>query len=91
VSRPPEILLRPLWAEPISLEPPAFGEGHGGEDARFLHDIFMGSEADPLGRAASHRDGALSILTRIAASQAFKTGEVVRVTDLLKFKFYLTT
>ena len=55
-----------------------------GGDIRLLHDIFVGADNDPLGRAAGHLDGATSILTGIAANKAFKTGEVVKVADLLK-------
>lgn len=84
ISSPPTILLRPLWAKPIEIEPPAFGAGHGGGDVRLLHDIFVGGGDDPLHRAAGHLDGALSILTGIAANRAFETGEAVRVAELVK-------
>ena len=84
VTKAPQIVLRPLWAKPIELEPPAFGEGHGGGDIRLLHDIFVGGGDDPLHRAAGHVDGAMSILTGIAANLAFKTGEPVRVAELVK-------
>ena len=42
-----------------------------------------GTEADPLGRAADHVDGAQSILTGIAANQSFATGLPVTVKQLL--------
>jgi predicted dehydrogenase len=85
-TRPPQILLRPLWALPVEIDLPVETEGgHGGGDIRLLHDIFVGTANDPLGRAAGHLDGATSIMTGIAANQAFKTGEVVRVADLVTF------
>lgn len=83
-TQPPRILLRPLWAKPIEIEPPAQEEGHGGGDKRLLHDIFVGGQADPLKRAAGHLDGATSILTGIAANQAFRTGQPVQVASLLQ-------
>jgi hypothetical protein len=85
INPPPRIVLRPLWAKPVEIEMPKVAEGgHGGGDIRLLHDIFVGADNDPLGRAASHIDGATSIMTGIAANQAFKTGQVVRVADLLR-------
>lgn len=82
--KPAQIVLRPLWAKPVEIEPPTFGEGHGGGDIRLLHDVFVGGGDDPLHRAAGHVDGAMSILTGIAANQAFKTGEPVKVANLVK-------
>lgn len=82
---PPRITLRPLWAKPTEIVMPIATEGgHGGGDIRLLKDIFVGTDNDPLGRAAGHIDGATSILTGIAANQAFKTGQVVKVADLIK-------
>jgi predicted dehydrogenase len=84
-SLPPKIVLRPLWEKPVEIELPVATEGgHGGGDIRLLRDVFVGADNDPLGRAAGHVDGATSIMTGIAANRAFKTGEVVRVADLLK-------
>lgn len=42
--------------------------GHGGGDPELLNDLFGTSVDDPHRRAASHIDGALSILTGIAAN-----------------------
>lgn len=83
---PPTITLRPLWEKPVNIEMPIAKEGgHGGGDIRLLNDVFLGADPnDPLHRAAGHLDGATSILTGIAANKAFKTGEVVKVADLLK-------
>ena len=38
---------------------------------------------DPLGRRSSHRDGALSLLTGLAANESFVTGLPVDVADLV--------
>jgi hypothetical protein len=40
-------------------------------------------EPDPLGRRATHRDGALSLVTGFAANRSLETGEPVRVAELL--------
>ncbi|MBN9393534.1 MAG: Gfo/Idh/MocA family oxidoreductase [Chloroflexi bacterium] len=84
VTLPPRIVLRPLWEKPVEIDLPTSTEGgHGGGDIRLLRDVFVGADNDPLGRAAGHLDGATSIMTGIAANRAFKTGEPVRVSDLL--------
>jgi predicted dehydrogenase len=79
------LTVRPLWGRPVQVELPDGSEGgHGGGDTRMLDDIFIGAQADPLGRAADHVAGALSILTGIAANRSFNTGLPVRVTDLVR-------
>lgn len=82
----PEIILHPLWGKPYAV-PIEMGQGgHGGGDVRLLEDLFARERpADPLGRAAGHIDGALSILTGIAANRAMQTGLPVRVADLVRF------
>jgi predicted dehydrogenase len=80
------LLVRPLWGKPVQVELPDGSEGgHGGGDTRMLDDIFKGAQADPLGRAADHVAGAMSILTGIAANQSFATGLPVRVQELVRF------
>jgi len=88
VREPASILVRPHWGKAIAVEMPATNQGgHGGGDKRLLRDVFEGGEADPLGCAAGHIDGALSILTGIAANQSMATGLPVRVRDLLDLPF----
>lgn len=73
----------PHWEKPYHVEIPKGEGGHGGGDLLMLEDLFGGkSHPDPLARAAGHRDGALSILTGIAANCAFASGRTVRVADL---------
>ncbi|ASW55261.1 Gfo/Idh/MocA family protein [Plantactinospora sp. KBS50] len=77
------LTLRPYWAPPRQI--PVAGRtrsGHGGADARMARVLF-GGEADPHGRTATARDGALALLTGLAANQSMATGEAVRVADLL--------
>ncbi|KAL4902704.1 hypothetical protein BDW74DRAFT_186675 [Aspergillus multicolor] len=79
------ILLRPLFGKPEEVEIPEGSGGHGGGDPQLLNDLFGdGPGDDPYRRAASHVDGALSILTGICANQSMRTGQVVRVDDVFK-------
>ncbi|WFE97896.1 Gfo/Idh/MocA family oxidoreductase [Micromonospora sp. WMMD987] len=77
------LTLRPFWAPPTRIPVQGYTrQGHGGADVRMTRVIF-GGEPDPLGRAATARDGALALLTGLAANRSFDTGEPVRVADLL--------
>jgi predicted dehydrogenase len=79
------LLVRKHWEKPVELDlPDISGGGHGGGDERMLADLFSGRTVeDPLGRASTHRDGALSLLTGLAANRSFETGLPVQVDDLL--------
>ncbi|MEE1942915.1 Gfo/Idh/MocA family oxidoreductase [Streptomyces sp. TRM 70361] len=66
---------------------PRAGGGHGGGDDVLLRDVFApgaegGSPGDPLGRAASWRDGVRSVAVGLAANRSLATGQAVRVADL---------
>ncbi|MNP54218.1 putative oxidoreductase YteT precursor [compost metagenome] len=58
--------------------------GHGGGDPVMLRDIFERPLEDRFNRAASHVDGALSIMTGIAANRSIATGLPVKVDQLIK-------
>ncbi|MFD0662486.1 hypothetical protein [Thermocatellispora tengchongensis] len=75
----------PFWRPAYDVEVPGYvREGHGGADARMAAVLFGGDgEPDPLGRSATERDGALSLLTGLAGNQSLDTGAPVRVADLL--------
>lgn len=74
----------PLFGKPYTVEIPEGKGGHGGGDAVMLEQIFSSDPpADPFARAASHIDGAASILMGIAANHAMATGKLVCVDDLL--------
>jgi predicted dehydrogenase len=77
------LTLRPYWKPPqeIELQPHERG-GHGGADAR-MTAVLLGGRTDPLGRSATARDGALALLTGLAANHSLETGGPVRVADLL--------
>lgn len=86
VKEPATLLLRPHWGKVQQIEIPSTNEGgHGGGDKRLLDDVFKGGQADPLGRAANHLDGAMSILTGVAANQSMATGLPVSVPPLVRF------
>lgn len=86
VDEPASVLIRPLWGKPQRVEMLNSHEGgHGGGDRRMLDAIFIGDQDDPLGRAADHVSGAMSILTGIAANKAFATGLPVQVASLVQF------
>jgi hypothetical protein len=59
--------------------------GHGGGDPVLLNDIFGVPEPDPFNRAASHVDGAMSILTGIAANKSIASGMPIDIASLLRF------
>jgi predicted dehydrogenase len=80
-----KITVHPMFASPYEA-PVVEGEGgHGGGDPVLLNDLFGTPVPDRLNRAASHVDGAMSILTGIAANKSIRTGQVVQVKDLVQF------
>ncbi len=84
VSEPTKLVLQTHWEKPRQIELPQVNAGgHGGGDALMLKDIFAPDGNDPLGRSASHIDGARSILTGIAANRSMATGQAVNIASLL--------
>ena len=80
----PEIIFQPHWGKPQVIEYSADSlAGHGGGDDRLLRHLFVGVDDDPLGLAADYVDGAKSILTGIGANISMKTGEPVKVQELI--------
>lgn len=79
------IKIYPMFDEPYEVEIPAGVGGHGGGDPVLLNDLFGNPEYDEFHRAASHIDGAMSILTGIAANKSIATGMPVRIKDLVEF------
>jgi predicted dehydrogenase len=73
----------PMFGQGYEVEVPVGDGGHGGADPVMLEQIFSPSPPpDPYHRAASHIDGAASVLVGIAANQAMATGQMVRIDDL---------
>jgi hypothetical protein len=73
----------PMFDQPYEVEVPEGEGGHGGADPVMLEQIFAPNPPpDPYNRAASHIDGAASIMMGIAANESMKTGQMVMVDDL---------
>lgn len=81
--RSARIRVYPMFGQPEEIEVPAGDGGHGGADPILLEQLFSPNPpADPFKRAASHIDGAASILVGIAANEAMQTGKMVAIDDL---------
>jgi len=82
-----KLTFRPMFGEPCEIPFEEGIGGHGGGDNVMLNDIFGDPQPwtapDPFKRAASHIDGAYSILTGIAANKSIDSGLPVQVKDLL--------
>lgn len=79
------ILVFPMFAEAYKVEFGQSAGGHGGGDPVLLNDIFGVPVEDEFHRAANHIDGARSILTGIAANRSIRTGQPVKVDELVHF------
>ena len=76
------VTLRPLWAPPVDHTVDHDHAGHGGADARMLATLFDGAPA-LAGDRAGAREGALALVTGLAANRSFATGAAVPVADVL--------
>ncbi len=73
----------PMFGMPYKIEAPVGEGGHGGADPVMLEQIFSPTPPpDPFHRAASHIDGAASILVGISANESMRTGRLIQVDDL---------
>jgi predicted dehydrogenase len=79
------LTLHLLFQPPIEIEVTNGLGGHGGGDPELLRDLFGERVPDEFKRAANQIDGAMSILTGIAANRSMRTGEVVQVKDVLNW------
>jgi len=73
----------PLRGAPREIEPWTGTGGHGGGDDVMLNEIFGDAPADKYKRASDERGGAYSMLIGAAANQCFKTGQSVRIDQLV--------
>ncbi|HEX6195863.1 MAG TPA: Gfo/Idh/MocA family oxidoreductase [Jiangellaceae bacterium] len=81
------LTVRPYWEPPRQVNVPGYTRsGHGGADARMTHTLFTAAAHTPdrLGRAATERDGATSLLVGLAGNESMRTGEPVRVADIVQ-------
>lgn len=77
------LTVRPYWEQARQIPVTGYTRsGHGGADAR-MTGVLFGGYPDPMARAATARDGALALLTGLAANRSFETGQPVRIADLL--------
>ncbi|HEY4383558.1 MAG TPA: Gfo/Idh/MocA family oxidoreductase, partial [Ktedonobacteraceae bacterium] len=73
----------PMFGTAYDVEIPLGEGGHGGADPILLEQLFSPHPPeDPFKRAASHIDGAASILVGIAGNEAMRTGKMVVIDDL---------
>lgn len=79
-----EITVFPMFAEPYDVPVITSAGGHGGGDPKLLQDLFGVREEDRFNRAASHVDGAMSILTGIAANESIRKEVPIKIRDLIK-------
>jgi predicted dehydrogenase len=80
-----KITVHPMHDKPYPVKIVQAEGGHGGGDPILLNDIFGTPKNDKYHRAAGYVDGAMSILTGIAANKSFATGLPVDVDTLVKF------
>jgi predicted dehydrogenase len=76
----------PMFGEGYDVELPSGEDGnHGGADPVMLEQLFSPNPPpDPFNRAASHVDGAASIMLGIAANRSMETHQPVRINDLFR-------
>jgi hypothetical protein len=78
-----ELRVFPMFGTSYDVSVSAAEGGHGGADPVMLEQIFSPEPpADPLNRAASHVDGAVSVLTGFAANEAIRTNKQIAIDDL---------
>ncbi len=88
VRRTPENNVRlevfPLFGESYKVNVEITEGGHGGGDIRLLKGLFLeAKEPDRLQRKAGGIDGAMSILTGIAARRSIEQGRMVSIKELV--------
>ncbi len=83
VVRGKKITVYPMFGDAYDVPIPEGVGAHGGGDEVLLNDMFGVPEYDPFHRAASHVDGAMSILTGISANKSIATGMPVDVLSLV--------
>ncbi|MEF3306048.1 Gfo/Idh/MocA family oxidoreductase [Paenibacillus sp. GYB003] len=80
-----KLTVQPMFDKAYEVEIEERAGGHGGGDPILLNDLFGERTEDRFRRAASHVDGAVSILTGVAGNLSMQTGGAVRIDDLVKF------
>jgi predicted dehydrogenase len=80
-----QMRVHPMFGQSYKVDVPAGDGGHGGADPVMLEQIFSPvPPPDPFNRAASHIDGAASLLVGVSANESMKTGQLIVVDDLFR-------
>ena len=77
-----KITVYPMFDTPYEVSIEDAKGSHGGGDQILLEDIFGTPKEDKFNRAANQVDGAMSILTGIAANKSINTGLPVEISSL---------
>ena len=80
-----KIMVYPMFGPAYEVKVEEAEGGHGGGDPVLLRDIFGEPQEDKFHRAANQVDGAMSILTGIAANKSIASGLPVKIDSLIKF------
>jgi predicted dehydrogenase len=79
------ISVHPMFGAAYEVDVPSGEGGHGGADPVMLEQLFSPSPPpDPYHRAASHIDGAASLLVGFAANESIRTERFVRTDELFR-------
>ena len=79
------ISVHPMFGAAYEVDVPSGDGGHGGADPVMLEQLFsLSPPPDPYHRAASHIDGAASLLVGFAANESIRTERFVRTDDLFQ-------
>jgi hypothetical protein len=79
------ISVHPMFGAAYEVDVPSGEGGHGGADPVMLEQLFSPCPPpDPYHRAASHIDGAASLLVGFAANESIRTERLVRTDDLFR-------
>lgn len=79
------IVVYPMFEEAYEVDVVTAEGGHGGGDPVLLDSLFGVPDPDPFHREADHIQGAMSILTGIAANKSIASGMPVKIDDLIHF------
>jgi len=79
------LMVFPMFGKPYDVAIEQKEGSHGGADPVMLRDIFGTPGHDPLGRAASHLDGAMSVLIGVAANKSIASGLEIKIDNLVTF------
>ena len=80
-----KITVIPMFSEAYDVPIEEAVGGHGGGDPILINDICGVPKEDKFHRAANQVDGAMSILTGVAANKSIASGLPVQIDDLVKF------